>query len=283
MPEEPTLERYLRSWSNAFALARYPGLYWPFLLLAAVKITLLVLAGLFWLPGLSSVVAPILGSLAGEEALHFPNHIKMLPDIYHAIDIFVMITIGFVICGWAVFMMVDALEERFFRPLKYLGDVAVFIPSILIIGFVFAAGSLVAPYLIEQLAALFFRRPKIQFLILMSAIFVNFGFHVLFVYALIFLKAYGGTAFGAMGRSIAFARDHLSLTATIVITVLVIRWPFAHLAEDTGTLLVTGRAEWVVIYLVLAILIDVIATFYLFASTTVIVVDDHRKKAKRDS
>ncbi|MEJ2722904.1 MAG: hypothetical protein P8181_17465, partial [bacterium] len=171
----------MRTWPDAVALSRHAGLFWPFVILAAIKLALLLLAGLFWLPGLVGVVAPILGSLAGEDALHFPSHMKMLPDIYRVADIFVMITIGFAVYAWAVFMMMDAVDERFFRPFRYLPEVAVVLPSILIIGFVFVTGSLIAPFLLDRLGAVFYRHPKLQLLVLISSVFVNFAFHVLFV------------------------------------------------------------------------------------------------------
>ena len=78
----------------------------------------------------------------------------MLPDIYRTIDIFIMITIGFVMYGWAVFMIMDAIEGRLLRPVKFLGDVAVLGSSILLIGFVFVACALIVPFLIGNLAEL---------------------------------------------------------------------------------------------------------------------------------
>ncbi|MEJ2720643.1 MAG: hypothetical protein P8181_05820, partial [bacterium] len=87
-----------------------------------------------------------------------------------------------------------------------------------------------------------------------------------------------GTAFDAMRRSVRFARDHLPLTSAIIVTVFLIRWPFAHLASNSGTLILTGRSHWILIYLSLGILVDVIASFYLFASATVIVLDHYRRR-----
>ncbi|UCG52872.1 MAG: hypothetical protein JSW58_04770 [Candidatus Latescibacterota bacterium] len=267
MSPEEIAERYIECWKETFSLYKKHVLLVPFFVIAGVKILFLLLVYFCWHPLVSGFMAPTLESLAGEEFLHFPMHILALPRVFGVINAFVMLALGFVMLAWAVFMIDDAIEGKRYRLVNYAGQVSICIPSILLIGFVFLALAAGVPWLLEKIAA---RVPLGRLLMLVGplAIFVSLAVRVLLVYSLIFLKYLRGRAFPALKRSVGFANARLPLTVLVVFTAWMIQKPFEFLGSRSSFLVESSKSEWVAIYLLLGIIVEIFALFFLFVSTT---------------
>ncbi len=264
---EPVLERYRTCWIESIGLMRRRYLFMPFLGIFAAKIIPLVLVFWFWHPLFSSFMTPIIKSLGGEALLHYPEHIRLLPNVFRFMEIVVMIVVGFAMLGWAVFLLVDAIQGRRYRAVKYGGEVALFVPPILVIGLSFVLCVLGVPFLFEWLADQF-DRPKLQMLLLATGQLGGFAAEVLLIYSLFFLRQVRGKALTAMKTSINFARANLAITVLLVGTAVLIQKPFELLAGDAGSLVARMQGDLVLVYLLLGTAVEVFAHFFLMASTT---------------
>ncbi|MCK4775221.1 MAG: hypothetical protein KAT30_10565, partial [Candidatus Krumholzibacteria bacterium] len=79
------LLRYMKCWEEALAMLRSPSVLGPFLIFAALQFLLLVSLTLFSVSPLAVVMVPVVKLLGGEEALHYPMHMILLPQMYHQV------------------------------------------------------------------------------------------------------------------------------------------------------------------------------------------------------
>ncbi len=275
MPIEAIVEQYIECWTETGRLLRKPVLLIPFIVLAIRKTVALLLVHYFWHPAVSGFMVPALKSLVGEEFIHFPTHIFEFPDVYHVIDMTLTLVVGFLLFGWAVFMIADAIEGTRYRLINYAGQVSVCIPSILLIGIIFVACGSGIPFLLGELSELT-NRVKLQWMIALIAFVIGFGGKVLLVYSLVFLRYVRGRAFPALSRSINFSKSRLAVTAMVVATVLIIQKPFEYVASRTEILVRSSHSDWVMGCLLLGIVVETFALFYLFVATTLIAVGKNR-------
>src|SRR5262245_63244 len=69
--------------------------------LAVLGLELLVIVGIWWFahPAWSWLVAPAIHVLAGENALHYPNIFRLMPDLYARADLAISMVVGSVVAG----------------------------------------------------------------------------------------------------------------------------------------------------------------------------------------
>jgi hypothetical protein len=276
MPFEFTLQRYVQGWAEALGLARRPVLFLPLFVIALVKVAVLLLMYYFWHPSIAGFMVPTLKSLAGERMLHFPDHVWALPDAFRVVEIGVMVVIGIVMVGWSVFMMIDTMEGKRYGVARYAGEVIVSIPSLLLIGLCFAACVLGIPLMLEWVGKGMAERPKLQLLILTSALGVSFYAEVFLAYSLYYLKTQRGSGFSAVRGSVRRARRDFALTAGVVLTVFVFEKPLEYLASEAVSLVANLHEERVLVYLLAKVLLGVLTTFFLFGAVTSIAMAERR-------
>ena len=265
---EPPLQRYLRCWTDVLALARRPALFLPFAIIAAAKSAVLFAMFFFWHPLLAGFMVPALRTLGGEDALHFPGHVRAFPVMFQTAEIVLMMLFSFALTIWAVFLMADTLEGRRRRFIAYAGVVAVLTPAIVIIALCFAAGTIGIPMALNWAVEEFEERPKIQFLLLSGALGAGFLATVFLGYTPYFLRSVKGGALAAVRASVGYAREHLTLTSLVVVTVFVPEKILEYLASDSGSLVGNLHENWVPGFLFLGVLLEVVTSFFLFGALT---------------
>ena len=265
---EPPLQRYIRCWTDVLALARRPVIFLPFAIIAAVKSAVLFAMYFFWHPLLAGFMVPVVRILGGEDAVHFPGHVRAFPVMFQTAEIVLMMLFSFAMTVWAVFLMADTLEGRRRRLAAYAGGVAVLTPAIVIIALCFAGGTIGVPMALYGAAEEFEERPKVQFLLLSGALAAGFLATVVLGYAPYFLGSVKGGALAAMRASVSYAREHLTLTSLVVLSVFLPEKILEYLASDTGSLVSNLHGNWVPGFLFLGVLVEVATSFFLFGALT---------------
>jgi hypothetical protein len=265
---ESAIEAYLRCWSHVFLLARRSVAWVPFFLVAVFKIVVLVLMYYFWHPLVSGFMVPALRTFGGEKVLHFPAHVRALPEMFQVAEIVITILFGFALAVWAVSVMVDTLEGNRRTFISHAGRIAVLTPVIVVVAIVFAGGTMALPLAIDRVAEEFYRRPKLEFLLSTGALGAGFLALVYLVYSPYFLHSTKRLGLGGIGASVRFARDHFALTCMIVLTAFFPVKMLQHLASDTGAFVSNSRPEWVPALWFLKVIVEIFASFFLFAAAT---------------
>lgn len=256
-----TLDKYIKCWEETLLLARRPLLWVPFVLLAVVVSIPLISSRYFTETPFSYFMVPALSFLFGDEALHYPAHLRLLPLMYKAFCLPLVWLIGFALFAWAVYMMIDVLEGRRTETGKYARPLFYALPSLLVLGFVFAiidGLSLIVDLATTDAAA--------HVIALFLAAGVALWFKVHLVYSIFFVVVYGDKAMAAMRRSIGFGRRNLALTTLIVATAAVIR--LATELSVTSSITNHTQPESVFAWLLLATGLEILTAFFVLAATT---------------
>jgi len=265
---QSVLERYIRCWNDVFALARRPAAFLPFALVALLKSGLLLAMYFFWHPLVAGFMAPALRVLGGEEVLHFPTHARSLPILFQTSEIVLIALFGFAAAVWASSLMADSLEGKK-RPLgAYAGHIAVLTPSIVVMALVFAGGTIGLPMALSWAAGELEGRPMIHLALLAGALGTAVLLRILLAYSPYFVRTAKGVGFGAIRKSVAFAREHFALTMLIVATAMVPEKLLEYVASYTSVFLENSRPEWIPALLLFKSVIEVFTWFFWVGAVT---------------
>lgn len=260
------LTLYLRGWRDGASLLRRPIVVAPFLLLAFIRLLPLLCVSYFSHPLVSGFSVPVVRSLFGEAALHYPQHIQMLSGMYRSIDIALLSLVGVPVIAWAVFMMADLLERKTIRLGITGGRVLWSTPALLVIGVLLVLLSYGIPFWLGELIGMT-DRPKLILLMRLSALGLWVLLTTLVIYSFFFLSRGSVGLLGALARSIRFARARFEVTVSVLLTFLVLQAPSGYLVSH---LLVphVGQPDPLMSVILLKLFFDSISVFYLFAATT---------------
>jgi hypothetical protein len=222
----------------------------------------------FWHPALAGFMVPVVRTLGGVEAVHFPEHVRAFPAMFQTAEIVMTALFSFVLTVWAVFFMSDTLDGRKRRLVSYAGEVVILTPAIVVLALFFAAGTIAAPMALSRVSVMFEERPKAQFLLLLSALGAGFATTIALGYAPYFLRSAKGSALRAARASVEFAREHFGLTSLVVVCVFVPEKIVEFLASNSGALANSFRAGWVPWLLFLGIVIEALSSFFVFGALT---------------
>jgi hypothetical protein len=247
----------------------------PFLVIAVLKLIPFLCVTFFSHPLIARLSIPLVQSVFGEEALHYPQHVFMLGNMYRVIDIAVLALFGSTMFGWAVFMMTDALQSRRVAATRYGTQVVSSLPALLLIGSLLVTLIFGIPLLFEQLARTVQHERLLQLLNL-AAIGLLTTTTSIFVYAPFFIAPPSPKALRAIRQSIRFAKTRFEVTALAVLTALAIhacgQYFVARLLTPHA-----GGPDPLLQAIVVRLLFDTVAAYYLFAATTSLAV---RTKAR---
>jgi len=130
------LVNFLRSLEESVAMLRSPSILLPFVIFAAVQSLVLMSCAFFTVPPLSTVMVPLIRLISGEQSLHFPMHFVLLPGIYHSIYLPLVVIVGFVLFGRAVFGMGDYYQSQG-RSIGTRPPMSRSVPSMILIGLLY--------------------------------------------------------------------------------------------------------------------------------------------------
>ena len=83
-----------RSWWFAVRCLQYGRVREPFFVLAGAQLGVLILLGQFHAEWLAGALTPVVSTLGGEAATHYPEHFWLLPELYRNANVLVMILFG---------------------------------------------------------------------------------------------------------------------------------------------------------------------------------------------
>jgi hypothetical protein len=241
-------------------------LFLPFAVIAVARIALLGSIYLFWDPRISGLMVPALRSLGGEKLLHYPEHIEALPRSFLVADMSMMILFGFALVCGAVLMMVDTLEGRRQDVLKYAGEVVLAIPALAVFVVCFEGATVGIPAALRTIADAFAERPKIQLILVAGSYAAALVATSLLLFTPCFLRAAKGNVLSALKRSVQMARSNVSAVFLATGTVVVLDSAFDLLGSLSSSATGGPRADSVAGFLLIKILVDSLAWFYLFGS-----------------
>ena len=249
-------------------ILRSPSVLAPFIIFAAIQFLVLVCLGAFSVPPLSTVMVPIVERLGGEEALHYPMHMVMLPRLYHQLYLPVAVVVGFALFGWGVSLMVDHYDRAGEAvPRRGQGRFRKLIPSTMVVGFVFVA-VVTAIQLIASKVSAGVANEWASRLAWLGGMVLVFVFQALTIYSLYFLVTRTGNPLRAIAESIRFGRSHLAMTSALVITVFLIHLPVSYLTQRADRVVLKFNPELVFVLLAVGIVLEIATNYFLFASTT---------------
>lgn len=264
-----TLTDYIRSLEDAVAMLKSPSILLPFIIFAGIQCVLLIACAFFTVPPLSSVMVPVVEWVSGEKALHYPMHFVLLPSTYHLLYLPLVVVIGFVFIGQAVFLMGDYYQRQGSRMKQrpgFLGSV----PSMVVIGLVYVvlatAPSLLFDYLAGVVANVWGSR-----LLSASGVIIGMVFQVLLVYSLLFLRTGGRRAFGAIKQSVVYAGERFWLTFLLVLTVYLVHRPIDYLLNRPDNVVLKFDPEMVFFLLLSGIVLELVTSYMLFSCTASVV------------
>ena len=119
-------------------MLRFPGVIAPFVVFAAVQFVMLLAFALFTISPISAFMVPVVAAVGGEQALHYPMHLILLPRMYHLMYLPMSIIVGFSLFGWAVSVMIGYYDREGVKIPNLVRRSAVsMIPSLVVIGLIY--------------------------------------------------------------------------------------------------------------------------------------------------
>jgi hypothetical protein len=272
--------KYMKCWEESLSMLRSPSVLAPFIVFAALQFLALVCLALFSVSPLSSVMVPLVQRIGGEQALHYPMHLVLLPRLYYMLYLPLTAVVGFVLFGWAVSLVVEQYERN---DVEIAGrrrcSTAALIPSMIVAGLIFVAVitavQLGVSYFSEAVANVWGRR-----LLSMGSLVALILVQVFLVYSLYFLVTRTSNPFLAVLESVRLGRRKLALTAALVLTVFLIHLPVDFLTQRSDKVVLKFDPGLVVILLAAGIVVEIITNYFLFASTTSVAVGEGKEETR---
>ena len=264
-----TLIDYLRGLENSLAMLKSPGVLLPFVIFTAIQSVVLIACAFFSVPPLSYFMVPLVQFVSGEQALHFPMHFILLPSLYHVLYLPIVIVVGFVLFGRAVFLMGDHFENHGVR-MGNRPSLTRSIPSIILIGLAYVLLATIPVVFSQYLSNTLDVRLGGKIFRLIGVI-LSVSFQALLIYSLVFLRTGTSGALGAIKKSISFARGKFTLTFLLVLTVYIIHRPVDFILSRPDKVVLRFDPEMVFFLLLGGIVLELVTSYVLFSSTASIV------------
>ena len=262
------LLRYMKCWEEALAMLRSPSVLGPFFIFAALQFLVLVCLTLFSVSPLSVVMVPVVKLLGGEEALHYPMHMILLPQMYHQVYLPLAILVGFALFGWAVSLMVDYYERAGVDiPGRTRRLTVSMIPSLMVLGLIYV-GVITAVQLSFSYIGTRLPVGVAGPLVSLVGVAVVVAVQALLIYSVFFLVTRTSNPLEAVGLSARYGLKHRGLTVMIVLTVLLIHLPVDFLSSRADKIALKFDPQLVAVLLSVGIVFEILTNFFLFASTT---------------
>lgn len=258
---DSALDHYLDALTNARLALRSPSTLLPFLVFAVVQVLVLGALAFFTTPALASLMVPVVRTLGGEPALHYPTSFVLLPATYRVVYLPLVATVGFALWSLGVWSMIahhDVGARTGARSFRRA------LPSIVSIGIVFVVVTVAIGRGLAILAAQL--PPGIPSkMATLGIIAVTACAQALLVYAPAIVRLRGGGPLAAIRGSVGYARRMFLPTAMVIVTVLIAHLPVDALVANADLLAARFRPEIVFHFMVGSIVLEVVTAFILFA------------------
>lgn len=268
---------YLFGLEESRMMLRVPAALLPFVVHAAILCLVLFALAFFTVAPLASFMTPIVERLGGENALHYPMHLILLPDMYHLVYLPLTAVVGFVLFGWAVFAMGDHFQrggvEMGARPSLLRSA-----PTLVVIGVCYVAAATLVPAAIAWLGRIV-DHPRLGGLLTLAGLVATAALQALLVYAPLFVRTHGAGPFSALRRSVGLGRRRFAPTAMIVLTVILVHQPIDFLLRQPDRVVVKFQPELVIYLLLAGVVLELLTAFLLFSSTAGLALSRREREA----
>ena len=262
------LLKYTRSWEDTIWMLRTPSVMAPFIIFAAIQFLVLVCLALFHVPPLATLMVPVVKLLGGNEALHYPMHLILLPRMYHIVYLPLAVVAGFGLFGWAVSLMVEHHERAGVEiDRRQRRSVISLLPSLIVLGIVYVVSVTGLQLLASSLAGVI-AHPKAAGVVSLAGVAGVVVVQSLIVYSVYFLVVRTPNPIEALAASIGFGRRHLRLTSLVIFTVFLIHMPIDYLVQRADRVVLKFDPELIFVLLAAGIVVEIATSYFLFAATT---------------
>jgi hypothetical protein len=247
----------------------------PFAVFAVLEMTaLLVITNFVGSPFEGIVVAVIENSL-GEDGLHYPMFLVLLPQLFQLLYLPAVIVVGFPLFGWAVFEMCRYFSKRR-GGLSPDHSVARLIPSMVLAGLFFVVPVQATGFVFSYLGNAVGGGIAQKAATLLSIIAVVIVQSIL-VYLLVHVILGRKFSLNAFEKAVSFTRRHFFLTVMIMITATALHYPLEYLLARADRIVLKFTPELVPGIMGAAIMLEMFTNYFVFSSTTSLV---YRKPGK---
>ena len=234
---------------------KYPATILPFLIMGVMDFVVLYVLYLAPQRPVSIVLAPPVQAFWGEQYLHYPMNLFLLPKLYNHAHMLLLATLGILTTGCAITMIHEASGAH--KPRLFSGFVFAFkrYVSLLIIGvvvflisfFLGNASGLVATPLVYGIY------------------FLHIVVQIVFLYAMVAIVVNKSNVILAVKQSFALAKRSVIPTLVIAAIALVLYLPAMFLKQNLPLLIKKSFPEVVIavlsINIMVTMIIDVVITF----------------------
>jgi len=257
---------FLWSLREARGMLKAPNTLLPFVVFVAVLAVWLISCTFFTIPPISSLMVPVIEKLSGERSLHYPMHFILLPRTYNLIYLPFVILAGFVLFGRAVFAMAD-YYGRMGRAVEARPPFVQAIPAMIVIGLVYViiagAPNLAATWLSAKINNVWAGR-----LLGFFGLLVGLTAQVLLVYSLLVVRREGCGPVRAIRKSVSIGLSRFWPTLFVVFSIYLVHRPIDALIQYPDKVVLKFRPELVFFLLLAGVILELVTSFVLFASTT---------------
>jgi MFS family permease len=258
-----------RVWAQSFASMRSLSTFYPFVIYAIFQIGLLMALVYFAYPPFSRLLVPLMSSIFGEAALHYPNNYLVLAPLFEWGNILLSGFVGAVVIGAATYlfaMRVNGHTPSFSKGIREAGHRYLLLVAVWVVETAFILGAMIGiPSLARQWLEPSYTTGRlidygsVGVAILVGAVFA-------YTTALIVLSRKG--LFASLKESAAiFAKAPIASLILIALPTL-IRFPAGYLARKAPLLISQFRPEIMIAVVFIGIVVSFFANYFLVGTVT---------------
>jgi hypothetical protein len=214
-------------------------------------------------PPLSAFMVPLVARLGGEDALHYPMHLVLMPGMFRAIYLPLVATLGFTLWCLGVWMMAD---RHVAGQARGRASFARALPHVLVLGVCFVGVTAGIGEAVARASA-GVTNVMVQRALILLGMLATALVQALLVYAPVALRLRGGHAFDALRAGAAFARRNYLATLLVVATVLCVHVPLDFVLAQAHRVAFRFRPETVFHLLVVSAIVEMLTAYLMFSAT----------------
>lgn len=251
-----------------------PRILTPFLIVGVCDAFILALIYLAPRSPLSAILAPPIRAFWGEQFLHYPFNLFLIPRLFNYGHIISTAVIGVLMTGLAIGMLKEAREGV--RPgilFNLIKSIKVYLSLVVIWAVLFGVVTLVFKGL--PFALQLKQRTALQ-IALYTSFLISIFIEVIFIYAMPAVMIEKKRAWAAIKRSITFVKGIFLPTLFLVAIPMLIYIPMIVLRGKLSVLMNKLFPEMVLIFLGLGIIVSVITDCLITCSTAILFLNRRR-------
>jgi hypothetical protein len=256
------LSDFLDALGSTRVALRSPTVLLPFVVFGVIQMIVVWALASFPNRALAPVLVPLMHTLGGEEALHYPQHFILLPDIFHRVYIPLVAVVGFSLWTLAVWWIVDRHEVGRRLPAP---PFVRRLPDAILVGVVFTAVSVALGRAVAMGVS---RMPPgiVATVATIGGMLVIACAQALLVFAPVVLRIRGVHALEAIRVGVRYAARVFGSTLLIVFIVLLVHAPLDYLIGDARNVAMHFRPETVFYLQLLSIALEIFTAYLLFST-----------------